>query len=262
MRRRTEGRKDGRTEGGAGARRRKNRRAFIVGCLLTGPLVAACSDITDDGSGVITLEVRQPAPPLVEVGDTFGLVARALDRDGNPVDVPIEWRTLDPANVFVESATGRIAGITAGTTGRVQAIQGSLVSDPLSLTVVARADTLEVPPDTLTVDPVSTTSPALAPRVARLVEGVYVGVAGRSVIFEIVEPVFADVASRTVEITGTGALADTVLTGGDGLPQAAVTLSRITGLTAPDTVEVAVRVLRPSGTAVPGSGQRFVVAFQ
>ena len=263
MRRRTEGRKDGRTEGGAGTGRRKHRRAFIVGCALMGSaLVAACSDVTDDGIGVITLELRPPTPPLAEVGDTFTLAARALDRDGNPVDVPIEWRTLDPANVFVETATGRIAGVTPGTVGRVQAIQGSLVSDPISLTVVPRADTLEVPPDTLSVDPVATTSPALTPRLARLVEGAYVGVGGRSVIFEIVEPVFADVASRTVEITGTGALADTVLTGGDGLPQGTVTLSRITGLTAPDTVEVAVRVLRPSGTPVPGSGQRFVIAFQ
>jgi hypothetical protein len=263
VRPRTERRKDGRTEGVAGARRRKNRRAFIFGLTLVGSaLVAACSDITDDGSGVIALEVQPPVPAVVEVGDTFALVARALDRDGNPVDVAIEWRTPDPANVFVEPTTGRIAGLTPGTSGRVQAIQGSLVSDLIALTVVARADTLEVPPDTLTVDPASTTSPALAPRVARLVEGVYVGVAGRSMIFEIVEPVFADVASRTVEITGTGALADTVLTGGDGLPQGTVTLSRITGLTAPDTVEVAVRVLRPSGALVPGSGQRFVVAFQ
>jgi hypothetical protein len=232
-----------------------------IGCALGATvLAAACSDITDDGSGVIALEVQPPVPAVVEVGDTFALVARALDRDGNPVDVAIEWRTPDPANVFVETATGRIAGLTPGTSGRVQAIQGSLVSDLIALTVVARADTLEVPPDTLTVDPVSTTSPALAPRVARLVEGVYVGAAGRSVIFEIVEPVFPDVASRTVEITGTSALADTVLTGGDGV--ASVTLSRIAGLTAPDTVEVAVRVLRPSGALVPGSGQRFVVAFQ
>jgi hypothetical protein len=263
VRGRTERRKDGRTEGAAGTRSRKNRRAFSFGFALIGSsLVAACSDITDDGSGVITLEVQQPAPAVAEVGDTFALVARALDRDGNPVDVAIEWRTLDPANVFVETSTGRIAGLAPGTIGRVQAIQGSLVSDPISLTVVARADTLEVPPDTLIVDPVSPTSPALAPRVAALIEGVYVGLPGRAVIFEIVEPVFADVASRTVEITGTSALADTVLTGADGRPQAPVTLSRITGLTAPDTVEVAVRVLRPSGALVPGSGQRFVVAFQ
>ncbi|HEU4828136.1 MAG TPA: hypothetical protein VFT04_02970 [Gemmatimonadales bacterium] len=225
-------------------------------------VLAACANISDDGTGVIALEVQQPVPPFVEVGDTIALSARALDREGNPVDVPIEWRTPDPANIFVEAGTGRIAGITPGTSARVQATQGSLVSDLISLTVVARADTLEVPPDTLTVDPLSTTSPALAPRVATLVEGAYVGLPGRAVIYEIVEPAFADPAARTVEITGTGALADTVSSGPDGLPQAPVSLSRVTGLTAPDTVEVAVRVLRRSGALVPGSGQRFVVAFQ
>lgn len=223
---------------------------------------SACANIADDGSGVIALEVHPPVPAVVEVGDTIALTARALDRDGNPVDVAIEWRTPDAANVYVEPTTGRVAGLAPGTVGRVQATQGSLVSDLLVLNVVARADTIEVAPDTLTVDPLSTTSGALTSRVATLVEGVYVGLPGRAVIYEIVEPAFADPAARTVEITGTGALADTVTTGGDGQPTAPVTLSRMAGLTAPDTVEVSVRVLRRSGALVPGSGQRFVVAFQ
>lgn len=229
-------------------------------------LSAGCANIADDGSGVIALEVQQPVPPVVEVGDTIALVARALDRDGNPMDVAIEWRTPDPANVFVETTTGRIAGLVPGTIGRVQATQGSLVSDLISLNVVPRADTIAIAPDTLTVDPLSTTSGPLVARVSALVEGGYVALPGRSVIYEIVEPAFADPAARTVEITGTatspGALADTVLTGGDGQPAVPVTLSRMPGFTAPDTVEVSVRVLRRSGALVPGSGQRFVVAFQ
>ncbi|MGE5927632.1 MAG: hypothetical protein ACM357_09770 [Gemmatimonadota bacterium] len=235
---------------------------FAVSALSAGS--AACANIADDGSWVIALEVQQPVPPLVEVGDTIALVARALDRDGNPVDVAIEWRTPDPANIFVETATGRIAGVAPGTVGRVQATQGSLVSDLISLNVVARADTVAIVPDTLTVDPLSTTSGPLVSRVSTVVEGGYVALAGRSVIYEIVEPVFGDPAARTVEITGspTGALVDTVVTGGDGQPTTPVTLSRIPGLTAPDTVEVSVRVLRRSGALVPGSGQRFVVAFQ
>ena len=224
--------------------------------------LSACANIADDGNGVIALEVQPPVPAVVEVGDTIAITARALDRDGNPVDAVIEWRTPDPANVFVEATTGRVAGLVAGTVGRVQATQGSLVSDLLTLNVVARADTLAIIPDTITVDPLSTSSAALVSRVSTLVEGLYVGLPGRSVIYEIVEPAFADPAARTVEITGTAALADTVLTGADGQPTAPVTLSRMTGLIAPDTVEVAVRVLRRSGALVPGSGQRFVVAFQ
>ena len=227
-------------------------------------LSTACANIADDGSGVVALEVQQPAPALVEVGDTITLTARALDRDGNPVDVAIDWRTPDPANVFVEATTGRITGLVPGTIGRVQATQGSLVSDLISLNVVPRADTIAIVPDTLTVDPLSSTSGALVARVSTVIEGGYVGLPGRSVIYEIVEPAFADPAARTVEITGTpaGALADTVITGADGQPPAAVTLSRMPGLTAPDTVEVSVRALRRSGALVPGSGQRFVVVFQ
>jgi hypothetical protein len=91
---------------------------------------------------------------------------------------------------------------------------------------------------------------------------VYTGLAGRAVIFEITRPVFGDPAARTVELTGTGALADTVASGGDGLPQTPVTLSRIEGLTAPDTVEVSVRAHHRSGALVAGSGQRFVVVFE
>jgi len=261
----TEGRKDGRTEAGVGMgelQHRGRRRALLPSFRLSvlSVVLCACADITDDGSGVIALEVQPPVPASVEVGDTITLTARALDRDGNPVDVPIEWRTADPANAFVDPVTGRVAGLIGGTTARIQATQGSLVSDLIPLTVLARADTVEVPPDTLTVDAVSTTSVPLAARVATLVDGAYVGLSGRAVIFEIVEPVFTDPAARTVEITGAAALAATDTTGTDGV--ASVTLSRIAGLTAPDTVEVAVRVLRRSGALVPGSGQRFVVAFQ
>ena len=233
----------------------------VSAVLVLSAATTACANISDD-SGVIALEVQQPVPPVVEVGDTFALTARALDRDGNPVDVPIDWRTPDPANLFVEPTTGRVAGLVPGTIGRVQATQGSLVSDLISLTVTLRADSVAIVPDTLTVDPLSTTSAPLVSRVLTLVEGVYVGLPGRSVIYEIVEPAFTDPAARTVEFTGTGALADTVTTGGDGQPAAPVTLSRLTGITAPDTVEVSVRVLRRSGALVPGSGQRFVVAFQ
>ncbi|HLS47090.1 MAG TPA: hypothetical protein VK012_01135 [Gemmatimonadales bacterium] len=224
--------------------------------------LAGCADITDDGDGVIALEVTPPVPPQVEVGDTITLMARALDRLGNPMDVPITWRTADPANVFIEAATGRVTGLTPGTTGRVQATVGTLVSELMGLTVIAGADTIEVPADTLVVAPEAATSPGMAVRVASLVEGTYEGVAGRSVTFEIVDPPFADPATRTVEFTGNAALADTVATGADGFPAAAVTLSRIEGTVAPDTVQVSVRVVRRSGALVPGSGQRVVIAFQ
>ena len=227
-------------------------------------LVAGCSDVASDGGAVVSLEVTPPLPPQVEVGDTIQLSARALDRNGEPVAATITWRTPDPANIFVEPATGRIAGLTAGTTGRVQALETTLVSDFMSVSVLPGADTVEVPADPIVVAAGVNVSGPLAARVAvrsdTSVSG-FAGVLGRSVIFRIVDPPFTDPAARTVEITGT-ALADTVTTGSDGRPAPPVTLSRVTSQTAPSTVLVEVQVLRRSGAVVPGSGQRFTVNFQ
>jgi hypothetical protein len=84
---------------------------------------------------------------------------------------------------------------------------------------------------------------------------------GHPIIFTVTSPVFADPAARTVQFPN-GALADTVLTGVDGAPVAPVALDRVTGTTAPATATVEVTALRPSGAAVPGSGQTFTVTFQ
>jgi len=226
-------------------------------------LLASCSDIPTSGSEIIALEVRPPVPAQVEAGDTLQLSARALDRNGDSVAAPLRWRTADPLNVAVDSLTGRVTGLLAGTSGRVQVSDGSLASDLIALSVVGRADTVLVPADTLVVGAAVATSPPLAVRVAArdaAAPGGLAGVGGRSVIFSIVEPPFPDAAARTVEITGDG-IADTVVTGGDGFPATPVTLSRIAGRTAPAQALVEVRVLRRSGAPVPGSGQRFVVRF-
>jgi hypothetical protein len=227
-------------------------------------LLAACSDITANDGGVVSLEVRPPVPPQVEVGDTIQLSARGLDQNGDSIAAAITWRTADPANVFIDAATGRVTGLTAGTIGRVQAVETTLASDFIALTVLAGADTVEVPQAPIVVDALSGVSPPLAARVAvasdTAVSG-FAGVAGRSVIFTIVDPVFADPAARTVEITGAG-LADTVITGADGFPTPPVTLSRVAGQPTPATVLVEVRVERRSGALVPGSGHRFTVSFQ
>ena len=83
---------------------------------------------------------------------------------------------------------------------------------------------------------------------------------GRSLIYEIVQPAFADPAARTVELSG-GGLADTVLTGADGAPTTPVAVQRVTGATPPASVTVQVRGVQRRGTPVPGSGQAFTVAF-
>ena len=227
-------------------------------------VLSACSDVTAGEGGVVALEVRPPVPPQVEVGDTIQLSARGLDRNGDSIAAAISWRTADPANVFIDAATGRVTGLTAGTVGRVQAVETTLASDLILLTVVAGADTVEVPEAPIVVDAAAGVSAPLVARVAAVSDTAVSGFAGvpnRALIYTIVDPVFADPAARTVELTGFGVTA-TVQSGPDGLPIAPITVSRIAGQPTPATVLVEVRVERRSGALVPGSGQRFTVTFQ
>ena len=225
--------------------------------------VAGCSNLSSDSGGVISLQVVRPEPAVVEVGDTITLTARALDRNGDSVAADIRWRAAD-TTLWVDSVLGRVTGRVAGQNGRVQASETSLTSNPITLAVVGPADTLAVPPDTLIVAADATTSSALVATVLSrsdtAVSG-FVPASGARMTFEIVAPVFADPAARTVEFTGS-ALTASVVSGTDGTASPAVTLSRVTGQTAPDTVRVAVRTIHRSGAPVAGSEQQVLVLFQ
>ncbi len=104
--------------------------------LVTAGLTLGCSNLTEGAGGVVQLEIRQPAVTQIEVGQQLQLTARALDRDGNPVDVTITWIAAD-ATLTVD-AQGLVTGIAPGT-GQVQAVTGNLASPRISLTVVAPA---------------------------------------------------------------------------------------------------------------------------
>ena len=104
--------------------------------LVTSALALGCSDLTEGAGGVVELEIRRPAQTQIEVGQTLQLSARALDRDGNPVDVPITWRTSDPTLTVDDQ--GLVTGVTPGP-GQVQAFAGSLASARISLTVIVTA---------------------------------------------------------------------------------------------------------------------------
>jgi uncharacterized protein YjdB len=105
--------------------------------LVSSAFALGCSDLTEGAGGVVQLEITQPAVTQIEVGDTLRLSARALDRDGNPVDVPISWRTSDATFLTVDDQ-GLVTGVAPGP-GQVQAIAGSLASARVSLTVIATA---------------------------------------------------------------------------------------------------------------------------
>jgi hypothetical protein len=213
-----------------------------------------CSDVTEGAGGVVQLEIRVPAVTTVEVGETLQLSAEALDRDGNPVSVPISWRTAD-ATLTVNDA-GIVTGVAAGT-GQVQAFAGSLSSERVALTIITRADTLVLVGDSVVTVAAGVT--ASTPLVVQLQSfAAATPLPSRPVVYTVTSP--PDLGTRSVELPG-GVLIDTVSTGSTGLNET-VTLSRVAGIPSPDTAIVQVRSYRSSGADVPGSGQRFIVLFQ
>ena len=219
--------------------------------------VAGCSNLTEEG-GIAGLEVRVPRPPVVEVGQTIQLSARALDRKGDSVGAAITW--LTPDTTVILTPTGLLTGRTGGATARVQAQVNSLVSDFVTFTVNPHPDTLKLVGDSIFVVAAGVVSSA--PLVASLQSFVPpMALSGDVITYSIVEPVFADPGQRTVELPG-GVLTLDAVTGLDGSPSSPVTLNRVTGVTSPDSAIVTVSALTASGATVPGSGQRFIVRFQ
>ena len=216
--------------------------------------VLGCSGLDEGDSGVVALQVEVPVPPDVEVGDTLQLHATALDANGDPVDVAISWQAADPT-VSV-NATGLVTGVSAGT-GRVQAREGSLGSNVVTLTVIARADTLLLLGDSIRTVPAEPgASGDLVTELRTFAPDTTV--ASRPVIYAITFPVAG--TAPGVTLSG-GVQTDTVNTGADGTVTG-MQLLRVAGQPPVDSAVVTVRAERTRGAAVPGSGQRFVIRFE
>jgi hypothetical protein len=223
--------------------------------LLWSIVVAGCSDLTEGAGGAVGLEIQEPADKRIEIGQALQLSASAIDKDGNPVGGPVEWRAADPT--LSVDANGVITGVAAGQ-GRVQAFTGSLSSQVLTFTVIVRADTLVLVGDSVvTVAPGVTSSAPLVVQTRTFVPDD--PLPGRDVIYGVTSP--PDVGPHTVELTG-GVLTDTLTTGTPDGTVTAVTLNRVNGTAQPDTAIVTVIAPRPHGDPVAGSGQRFLVVFQ
>ncbi len=221
--------------------------------------VAACSDISSSDDTVIALQVTAPPGAIVDVGDTVTYSAVALNRNGDVLPVAITWYTPDTATIAVDSTTGVVLGKAPGQ-GRVRATTSDLVSSLNILTVIASPDTLIlVPPDTIVIDTLTATA---APLLARLESFNPVGpIAGRLIVYDLIEPLFADTASATV-VFGNGQLSDSGVTGSNGEPTDTVFLTRKPTLAAPDSVIVEIRATRyKDNQPVPGSGQRWIIRF-
>jgi len=102
-------------------------------------LLGGCGSLPTTSEGVAILEIRPPASLTVIIGDSLRFGARALDKTGKPLDIPIHWRTPD-ATVSVGDTSGVVIGLAVGP-GRIQAFldDGVLVSDFVTVTVQAPA---------------------------------------------------------------------------------------------------------------------------
>jgi hypothetical protein len=216
---------------------------------------AGCSNLSEVDGGVVALEVTAPDPAVIEVNESLPLSVRALNKDGDSVAAPIVWSVAD-TTLAVDPASGVLTGVAPGP-GRVFASVGNLNSAVLAFSVLAPADTIVIPGDSVfTVAAGVTTSPSLT---VRLESFAPVSVLEeRPVIFALTSP---DPATVTPTVALPNALVeDTVLTAADGT--ASVTLTELPGFTPPLTAIVTVRATRTRGAVVPGSGQHFTVTFQ
>ncbi|MGZ8803432.1 MAG: Ig-like domain-containing protein [Mycobacterium sp.] len=102
--------------------------------LITFASVLGCSNLTEGANGIVEVEIRQPAITTIQVGQTLQLIARALDKNGDPVNVAITWLATD--STLTVDAGGLVAGVAPGT-GQVQAFAGTFPSARLALTVTA-----------------------------------------------------------------------------------------------------------------------------
>lgn len=203
----------------------------------------SCRALSPDFDAVIAIEVIVP-PGLVEVLDTLRPHARALNGRGDSTAAEIVWSALDTTLQVVDSVTGVFVGRTPGP-GRIQARAGSLVSNPVTITVVAPLDSIRVTgADTVVV------SDSLSDTLQIQAFGPGSSTAGRTIILTITFPPGAPGLTLVPD--------DTVRTGNSGL---AVFQVRASGITRPDTVVVSASAQHANGTPVPGSPLNFVVEF-
>jgi hypothetical protein len=203
-----------------------------------------------------------PASPSVEESDTLPLVVRVLDRAGDSVPgAVVTLIVLDTAALRVDSAGVGVIGRVPATAARVVASSGNLRSDPLSIRVLAAADSIGATGSvTLTVAAADSQSGPLATAVLDLTTtpGQAAPLSGRPVRYSIVFPAFADLASATA-VLGNDSLAATVLTATGGTTSVVV---KRRGAAQPDSAVVLASAVRGTGATVPGSPVRFVVRFQ
>jgi len=223
---------------------------LVVAAAVSGT-VLACSKITASDQ-VVALDILLPDSGHIELGDTLRPLGRALNSRGDSIAAQIFWASLDTGTIVVlDSTTGVTVGRVVGN-GRVQARVGPLRSNPQTVVVAARLDSVRAAGlvrDTVTVSTPDSLSDTLFVRVFAVDSE---PPAGRQVVYAATT---YPASGPTVRFVRGG----TVTTDGTGL---AFEQLRLSPGTLPDSVVVTATVKRFTGTNVPGSPVTFVVEFR
>lgn len=208
----------------------------------------ACK-LNPDTSQVIALEVILPDSGRVEVSDSFFPHARALNGAGDTVPTPVFWSSLDTAIIKVPDSTAEVALAIKVGTGRLQARVEALRSNPESVTVLARLDTLFAngPSADTVVAPDSLSESLQVKALATGGEAI-----NRRVVYAATIYPAGDSTVRFVPN-------DTVFTSSIGV--ASVQIKFVAG-PLPDSVVVFATMRRLDDTQIPGSPVKFVVEFR
>lgn len=210
-----------------------------------------------DVSQPVAIEILLPDSGRAEVGDTFRPSGRALNSLGDSVKAPLLWVSFDSTLHVLDSTTGVSLAAYAGS-ARLQAhTTGNLFSNPQTVSILPRLDSILAggpTRDTVFVTPVPPDTAADSSSDSLVVQTyAFGGVAtSRAVIFSAtVFPASGPVVTLLPR--------DTVLTDFSGI---AVTRVRLHPGPVPDSVVVAATMTHVNGTAVHGSPVTFVVEFR
>lgn len=231
---------------------------MLAAAVLVG--AAACGQIATDLRSVIAIDVVVPDSARVELRDTIIPHAVALDGNGDTVTGVIAvWSSLDTAGAGILQLTDSIAGTFVGLapgTSQIQARVGNLRSNPFTITVRFRTDTIFAD-STPALDSVSLSakpdslSDSLRLRVRTFDDTTFGGnLPGRQVTFQILYP--TDTTAFTLKP------ARTVTTDGAGL---AVVQVKLKNRTLPDSAVVQATAVRANGQTVHGAPITFTVVF-
>jgi len=204
----------------------------------------------------VAIELILPDSGRVELTDTFRPRGRALNGLGDSVQAQIFWHSLDTTLSMLDSTTGATLPKFLGS-GRLQAHTGNLFSNPQTVRILERLDSLRAAGatrDTLFVTPVppDTLADSLSDSLSVQAYAFGGSPAARRVVYSFTT--YPGIGPMVTLLPN-----DTVLTDSQGLAVTRLRLQK--GGTVPDSVVVTATMRHVNGMLVPAP-VTFVVEFR